>query len=73
MLKLNGTLVLVGAGKMGGAMLEGWLKGGADPAKVVALDPAPPTEVKAHAGSQGRPPQPPMCHRSPMPKLSSSP
>jgi pyrroline-5-carboxylate reductase len=47
MVKLNGTLVLVGAGKMGGAMLEGWLKGGADPAKVVAIDPAPPAEVKA--------------------------
>jgi pyrroline-5-carboxylate reductase len=47
MLKLGGTLVLVGAGKMGGAMLEGWLKGGADPAKVVAIDPAPPAEVKA--------------------------
>ena len=44
---LKGTLVLVGAGKMGGAMLEGWLKGGADPGKIVALDPAPPAEVKA--------------------------
>ena len=28
MVKLDGTLVLLGAGKMGGAMLEGWLKGG---------------------------------------------
>jgi pyrroline-5-carboxylate reductase len=46
-LKLNGTLVLVGAGKMGGAMLEGWLKAGADPKKVVALDPGPPAEVAA--------------------------
>lgn len=47
MVKLAGTLVLLGAGKMGGAMLEGWLKGGADPAKIVALDPAPPPEVRA--------------------------
>ncbi len=47
MVKLDGTLVLVGAGKMGGAMLEGWLKDGADPARVVAIDPAPPAEVKA--------------------------
>jgi pyrroline-5-carboxylate reductase len=47
MLKLTGTLVLVGAGKMGGAMLEGWLKSGANPAKIVAFDPAPPAEVKA--------------------------
>jgi pyrroline-5-carboxylate reductase len=44
-LHLNGTLVLVGAGKMGGAMLEGWLKAGADPAKIVAIDPGPPPEV----------------------------
>lgn len=46
MVKLAGTLVLVGAGKMGGAMLEGWLAGGADPARIVALDPAPPPEMK---------------------------
>ncbi len=47
MVSLTGTLVLLGAGKMGGAMLEGWLKGGADPKKIVALDPSPPPEVKA--------------------------
>jgi pyrroline-5-carboxylate reductase len=45
--KLAGTLVLVGAGKMGGAMLEGWLKGGAEPSRIVALDSSPPPEVKA--------------------------
>jgi pyrroline-5-carboxylate reductase len=45
MIKLAGTLVLVGAGKMGGAMLEGWLRGGADPARIVALDPVPPPET----------------------------
>lgn len=53
MVKLAGTLVLVGAGKMGGAMLEGWLKGGADPHKVVALDPAPPAEMKAMLDKHG--------------------
>ncbi len=42
---LNRTLVLAGAGKMGSAMLEGWLKAGADPAKIVAIDPNPPNEV----------------------------
>ena len=47
MVKLAGSLVLVGAGKMGGAMLEGWLKGGAEPSRIVALDPSPPPEVKA--------------------------
>jgi pyrroline-5-carboxylate reductase len=44
---LKGTLVLVGAGKMGGAMLEGWLKSGIRPEQVVALDPAPPPETLA--------------------------
>jgi pyrroline-5-carboxylate reductase len=44
---LKGTLVLVGAGKMGGALLEGWLKGGADARKIVAFDPAPPPEMAA--------------------------
>jgi pyrroline-5-carboxylate reductase len=47
MVKLNGTLVLVGAGKMGGAMLEGWLKGGAEASRIVALDPAPPADTRA--------------------------
>ena len=46
-IKLNGTLVLAGCGKMGGAMLEGWLKGGADPEKIVASDPRPPPEILA--------------------------
>jgi pyrroline-5-carboxylate reductase len=45
MAKLAGTLVLVGAGKMGGAMMEGWLKAGVAPKQIVALDPSPPPEV----------------------------
>ena len=53
MVELTGTLVLVGAGKMGGAMLEGWLNGGANPGKVVALDPAPPPEIKAMLEKHG--------------------
>ena len=53
MIGLKGTLVLVGAGKMGGAMLEGWLKGGADPKKIVAFDPSPPPEVKALLDKHG--------------------
>ena len=40
-----GTLVLVGAGKMGGAMLDGWLRLGLDPKQVVVLDPQPTNEV----------------------------
>jgi pyrroline-5-carboxylate reductase len=43
---LQGRLLLVGAGKMGGAMLEGWLKQGIDPAKISIIDPAPPPEVE---------------------------
>jgi pyrroline-5-carboxylate reductase len=58
---LNGTLVLLGAGKMGGAMLEGWLKGGADPRKIVALDPGPPPEVKALIDKHGIRHNPPVA------------
>jgi pyrroline-5-carboxylate reductase len=43
----TGTLVLVGAGKMGGAMLEGWLALGLDPAKVAILEPQPADEIAA--------------------------
>lgn len=44
---LSGKLVLIGAGKMGGAMLDGWLKAGVPAAQIIAIDPAPPAEVKA--------------------------
>ena len=46
-INLSGTLVLVGAGKMGGALLEGWLKGGADPKRTAVMDPSPSIEVKS--------------------------
>ncbi|MCC6890228.1 MAG: pyrroline-5-carboxylate reductase [Hyphomicrobiales bacterium] len=44
-----GTIVLVGAGKMGGAMLEGWLALGLDPHAVVVLEPQPTAELTALA------------------------
>ena len=44
---IPGTLVLVGAGKMGGAMLDGWLARKLPPRKVVVLDPQPPKAIKA--------------------------
>jgi pyrroline-5-carboxylate reductase len=44
---LTAPLVLVGAGKMGGAMLEGWLARGLDPAAVVVIDPQPSREINA--------------------------
>src|SRR3954466_6212891 len=37
-LTLPGPLVLVGCGKMGGALLRGWLARGADPKLVTAID-----------------------------------
>ena len=47
---LSGTIVLVGAGKMGGAMLEGWLALGLDPKSVVAIEPQPARELSTLAG-----------------------
>ena len=47
--KLPGHLVLLGAGKMGGAMLEGWLKRGLRANKVIVLEPQPGKTVKALA------------------------
>lgn len=38
---LPASLVLVGGGKMGGAMLDGWLQLGLSPASVTVLDPNP--------------------------------
>ena len=46
-LRLAGPLLLVGAGKMGGALLEGWLAHGLDPKQIFVRDPAPPRAVTA--------------------------
>jgi pyrroline-5-carboxylate reductase len=43
----SGTLVLVGAGKMGGAMLEGWLALGLDPARIAVIEPTPSDAIVA--------------------------
>jgi pyrroline-5-carboxylate reductase len=45
----SGTLALVGAGKMGGAMLEGWLGLGLDPEKVLVIEPQPSAGISALA------------------------
>src|SRR2546430_503851 len=47
--EIGGTIVLVGAGKMGSAMLEGWLALGLDPKKLVVLEPQPAREIGALA------------------------
>jgi pyrroline-5-carboxylate reductase len=49
---IAGTLVLAGAGKMGSAILDGWVARGLDPAKVVVLEPRPSLQV-ARYGAQG--------------------
>ena len=46
---ITGTIVLAGAGKMGGAMLTGWLAGGLDAKRVVVVEPHPAHEIKALA------------------------
>ncbi len=45
--KLSGTLVLVGAGKMGGALLDGWLARKLNPRKLVVIEPQPGKSIKA--------------------------
>ena len=47
---LSGTILLAGAGKMGGAMLEGWLRLGLSPANVAVIEPQPSPEVAALSG-----------------------
>jgi len=57
---ITGTIVLAGAGKMGGAMLTGWLAGGLDARRAVVVEPHPSDEIKALAakGVQLNPKQP---------------
>jgi pyrroline-5-carboxylate reductase len=47
---LKGTILLVGAGKMGSAMLEGWLALGLDAKQVAVIEPQPTGEIAALAG-----------------------
>jgi pyrroline-5-carboxylate reductase len=45
-LKSIGSLLLVGAGKMGGAMLDGWIARGLAPKRIVVIEPQPGKAVK---------------------------
>ena len=47
------SLVLIGAGKMGGAMLEGWLRIGMDPKGISLIDPKPSDEMVDLAAAKG--------------------
>lgn len=46
---LSGPLLLVGAGKMGQAMLDGWLARGLNPRKLAVIEPQPAKAIKALA------------------------
>ena len=46
---ITGTILLAGAGKMGGAMLTGWLTQGLDPRRVGVVEPQPSPEIAALA------------------------
>jgi pyrroline-5-carboxylate reductase len=45
---ITGTIVLAGAGKMGGAMLSGWLAQGLDPSRAAVIEPHPSENIRAH-------------------------
>jgi pyrroline-5-carboxylate reductase len=46
---ISGTVVLAGAGKMGGALLSGWFAQGLDPKRVAVVDPHLSDEIRALA------------------------
>lgn len=55
------SLVLAGAGKMGGAMLAGWLAAGLDPRRTILIDPVPSRDIVDLCAEQGlalNPPDP---------------
>jgi pyrroline-5-carboxylate reductase len=47
--QIKGSIVLAGAGKMGGAMLTGWLARGLEPKQVAVIEPHPSAEIVALA------------------------
>ncbi len=47
-------ILLIGAGKMGGAMLEGWLKDGLKPAEAAVIEPHPSERMSALAAGELR-------------------
>jgi pyrroline-5-carboxylate reductase len=48
---INGTIVLAGAGKMGGAMLSGWLAQGLDARHLAVIEPHPSEDIRGHLAS----------------------
>lgn len=50
---LPASLVLVGAGKMGGALLDGWLRSGLDPLRITIVEPHPSPTIERTAAERG--------------------
>ncbi len=44
---MNFSVVLVGAGNMGGAMLRGWISNGMSPTNITVLDPSPSDQMRS--------------------------
>jgi pyrroline-5-carboxylate reductase len=59
------SLVLTGAGKMGEALLRGWLAGGLAPARVTILEPKPSAAIAALAAERGIAVNPPLAGLAP--------
>jgi pyrroline-5-carboxylate reductase len=57
-----GAVLLVGAGKMGGALLESWLARGLPPALISVIEPSPAPEISKLLSAKriARDPQPPL-------------
>ena len=59
--RMPASLVLAGAGKMGGAMLTGWLDAGLDPRRTTIIDPVPARAIVDLCAARGialNPPDP---------------
>lgn len=52
-LELPGPLLLAGAGKMGGALIEGWLARGIDATQILVQEPAPSPAIEALLAKHG--------------------
>jgi pyrroline-5-carboxylate reductase len=53
MMQWPARLILVGAGKMGGALALGWLEGGLAPSSLTILEPDPSEQIASLAASRG--------------------
>src|SRR6185295_16536046 len=52
-MQIDGTLLLVGAGNMGHALLAGWLQGGLEPGRIMVQDPAPQPHIRQELEARG--------------------